>query len=419
VALQGHNKEHLFVENPPTSIRPLLRVCVAAAILTGCGLQAASPPTGQLMSRPAVDLLRSSGYRSLFTFNGTDGAFPWASLIDVNGEFYGTTYNGGANGAGTVFEVSTSGSETVVYSFKGTPDGAYPQAGLLDVNGELYGTTPGGGSNNKRKCGSDGCGTVFKVTTSGQEQLLYKFNGGTDGGGPSAGLIDVKNEFYGTTSGGGASDLGTVFKISTSGKEQVIYSFKDGADGAYPSGGLLHVHGELYGTTSGGGASGWGTVFQVSTFGTEQVLYSFKGGTDGEQPRAGLIDVNGELYGTTYSGGGAHEAGTVFEISTTGKERVLHRFTGSPDDGSSPQAGLVNVNDTLYGTTSYGGVQGTVFAVTTSGKERVLYRFGGTNGANPYAGLIDVNALLYGTALHGGSRKYCSGGCGTMFRISP
>ena len=181
-----------------------------------------------------------------------------------------------------------------------------------------------------------------------------------------------------------------------------LYSFKAGKDGEEPLAGLTEVNGVLYGTTAGGGESDAGTVFKITTSGTEGVLYSFKGPPDGAGPYAGLTNVNGTLYGTTKSGGsGCYDpsgCGTVFEVSTSGKERVLHRFKGHPD-GAYPLAGLIDVNGTLYGTTEGGGTPhcgtrgdsgcGTVFEVSISGKERVLYRFitGGKDGSVPPSGL--------------------------------
>lgn len=202
---------------------------------------------------------------------------------------------------------------------------------------------------------------------------------------------------------------------------KVVYGFaSDSSDGRYPVGGLIKVNGSLYGTTSGGGAYGHlGTVFSVSTSGKEKVLHSFGHGTDGASPLAGLIDVDGTLYGTT-SGGGTLGKGTVFSITTTGDEKVLHSF-GRGHDGETPEAGLIDMDGMLYGTTYLGGVhvksgvgEGTVFSITTAGAEKVLHRFGkGTDGINPVASLINVNGTLYGTTLFGGAH-----GGGTVFSIA-
>jgi uncharacterized repeat protein (TIGR03803 family) len=157
--------------------------------------------------------------------------------------------------------------------------------------------------------------------------VLYRFKSDPDGAHPSAGLIDVKGALYGTTTlGGGGGSVGTVFKVSRSGIERVLYTFGCcGSDAANPVGDLLAVNGVLYGTTESGGPSFNGAVFKVSTSGKERVLYYFKGGFgsgpyDGAQPAAALILVNGALYGTTYNGGrygcGYDKCdGTVFKIS--------------------------------------------------------------------------------------------------------
>ncbi|MGB8907724.1 MAG: choice-of-anchor tandem repeat GloVer-containing protein [Candidatus Cybelea sp.] len=331
-----------------------------------------------------VFAITTSGKESLLhSFGGSgDGSWPYAGLINVNGTLYGTTYYGGVHtcsgeGCGTVFAIATSGKETVLHSFKGGKrDGAEPFAGLINVNGTLYGTTGGGGA----KCSaSGGCGTVFAITTSGKETALHSFGSSGDGNSPEAGLLNVNGDLYGTTEFGGANGKGTVFAITTSGKETVLYSFGSGSgDGEYPRAGLINVRGTLYGTTSRGGSGscgsrifhGCGTVFAMTTSGKETVLHSFKGKghRDGNGPVAGLLNVNGTLYGTT-AGGGANGEGTIFLITTSGKETVLYSFGAGSRDGEHPKAGLINVNGTLYGTTEVGGASsyggyGTVFSLS-------------------------------------------------------
>jgi uncharacterized repeat protein (TIGR03803 family) len=261
-----------------------------------------------------------------------------------------------------VFSITPSGHETVLYGFAGSPDGNGPEARLLNVNGTLYGTTVEGGAN---ICD---CGTVFSIIPGGKEKVVYSFGAyGNDGAFPESGLIDVKGTLYGTTSGGGTYNKGTVFSITTNGSEKVLYSFGGGsADGASPSAGLINVSGTLYGTTGGGGAYNNGTVFSITSGGKEKVLHNFSG-TDGQQPLATLINVNGTLYGTTYAGGAG--LGTVFSITLSGHETVLHSFSESTrtgeKDGAYPTSGLSYVNGTLYGTTSIGGGEPTVFGSGT------------------------------------------------------
>jgi len=259
-------------------------------------------------------------------------------------------------------------------------DGDKPGAGvILDGQGNLYGTTVWGGNYNCEDSSYGGCGAVFEVTQSGSETLLHSFNGGSDGASPSAPLIfDAEGNLYGTTAYGGSttycdgSGCGTVFKLSPSGTETVLYSFTGGADGGIPIAGLIFDgQGNLYGTTEGGGSFGYGTVFKLTASGTETVLYSFSGGADGEHPAAGVVlDSQGNLYGT--AGGGLNNSpcvggcGVIFEVSPSGTETVLYSFTGG-DDGYYPKGPLVfDGQGNLYGTTLAGGVYGwgTVFKLT-------------------------------------------------------
>ena len=348
----------------------------------------------------------SSPYQVLHSFGyAYDGSMPDASLIDVNGTLYGTTEEGGDecgnDGCGTVFSISPSGAEHVLHSFGSGSDGAGPLASLIDVNGTLYGTTYSGGKYS--------WGTVFRITTTGKEHVLHSFDSTPfDGLNPYASMIDVNGTLYSTTANGGTDGEGTVFTISTTGKERVLHSFY-GSDGEYPLASLLDVKGLLYGTAGDGGAHADGTVFSVSTTGTVHVLHSFSG-RDGKVPSGSLIHVSGTLYGTTEAGGAYCEGkrrsgcGTVFSISTVGTEHVLYTF-GSGHDGRQPAASLIDVNGTLYGTTYEGGTSnnGTVYGISTTGKERVLHSFGRANdGAVPSAGLIDVKGTLYGTTSSGG-----------------
>lgn len=323
--------------------------------------------------------------RVVYTFKGgSDGAGPSAALLKVGGTLYGTTgYGGGTgcqnNGYGTVFKLTKAGDETVLYSFQAAgTDLANPLASLTYLGGTLYGTTYyGGGSDD---C-SFGCGAVFSVTPAGAETVVYPFTGGrTDGAFPTTTLINLRGTLYGTTGSGGASLAGLVFSVTPAGAETVVYSFQGGSDGAHPTG-LLKVDGAFYGTTYGGGAGcqdyGCGTVFKMTPAGAKTVVYTFKGGSDGAFPN-GLIKLGGDFYGTTESGGGtgcqnAGGCGTVFKLTKAETETVLYSFQGD-SDGGAPDAALINVGDTFYGTTVVGGPsdRGTVFSVTPAGVETVL-----------------------------------------------
>ncbi|MFZ0032264.1 MAG: choice-of-anchor tandem repeat GloVer-containing protein [Candidatus Cybelea sp.] len=421
--------------------RCALGVAVAIALLAGCVSSESTPvlPMPQ-MSRSSTTP-EGNGYKILYRFQGgSDGATPDAGLTAYNGTFYGTTASDGASGFGTAFQITTSGKESVIHGFIGSPkDGAEPEGVLKVVKGELYGASVGGGT--------DGQGTIFKVSTSGRERVLYDFKGAAgDGAMPSSGLTVLGGRLYGTTTYGGESSAcasascGTVFEVTLSGIERMLYAFKGGADGSWPFAAVVVINGTLYGTTAYGGANGKGTIFSLSASGKERVIYSFKGGKDGARPYGGLAVMSSRLYGTTYAGGISSKCsfyvgcGTVFEVTTSGAERVLYRFGGYPSDGEGPVSDLVPFNGLLYGTTRYGGSTachpasgivgcGTVFKISTSGSETVLNSFnGGKDGESPSGRLAAFNGKLYGATDFGG-RGACNDpsgdGCGTVFELSP
>lgn len=272
---------------------------------------------------------------TLHSFDSTDGSEPEAALVQgTSGKFYGTTYQGGANtnsfcpsGCGTAFSITASGTLKVLHSFAGRPtDGALPTAGLVQgTNGKFYGTTSNGGA--------IGAGTVFSMTSGGTVGTLHSFEG-TDGEVPYAGLVQgTDGKFYGTAENGGAGNHGTVFSITAGGTLKTLHSFcrhSGCKDGAYPEGPLVQgSDGNFYGTTSAGGAntnsscpSGCGTIFVISPTPpyTLTTIYNFcsQGGsscTDGKDPFTALAqDTNGTFYGTVY-GGGAKGQGAVFSLS--------------------------------------------------------------------------------------------------------
>jgi uncharacterized repeat protein (TIGR03803 family) len=279
----------------------------------------------------------SGSERVLYSFHGgSDGNYPVAGLTVLSGRLYGTTSAGGGHACnsggspsscGTVFSLTRGGVEKVLHAFTGPPDGAYPDAEVTEVKGILYGTTVDGG-----RCPYYECGTVYSVTTSGSEKVVYSFggSGSTDGSQPSSRLIYVNGLLYGTTTEGGTyidgcgtnNPCGTVFGVSTKGSEKIIHSFAGGSDGGRPEAGLVDVNGILYGTTSIGGANrcygGCGTVYSITTAGVKKVLYSFAGGTDGSFPASVLTDLDGTLYGTTPLGGyhdKSYGLGTIFTVT--------------------------------------------------------------------------------------------------------
>ena len=339
----------------------------------------------------------------LYSFGGyaNDGLHPSGLVTDAVGNLYGTNSNGGPSGGacgyynyygeygcGSVFRLSPGGTESVLHNFYSPlnlsirvpwlTDGASPNSGvIMDAQGNLYGTTVWGGILGG-VCGRDGCGTVFKVTPTGSENVLYGFLGGAGGSYPNASLImDAKGNLYGTTYYGGN-----------------------------PSQSCL--------------PGGCGTVFKVTPAGAETVLYRFSG-ADGANPFSGLvIDATGNLYGTTTWGGFyggdcfVYGCGTVFKLTPDGTETVIYRFTDIPN--VSPAGPLVmDATGNLYGTAG-----NSVFKIATTGTESVLYNFsGGADGSYPEVSLIDVQGNLYGVAGNGGTGGNCYGGCGTLFKLIP
>ncbi len=374
----------------------------------------------------AMQPAQAQNFSVIYTFTGgDDGGIPLGNLLLAQDTLFGTTSQGGANNAGTIFKVPLDVKkipdiqvETVLHAFAGGPDdGADPLSGLiLDKAGNLYGTTYRGGAHLR--------GTVFKIA-DGSFTLVHSFAGPpSEGTGPAGTLVmDDAGNLYGTTySGGHTKRWGTVFEITAAGNYKTGQSFAPG--GALPRAGLVLESGALYGTTFGGPARLYGgTVFQV---GVTNALYTFTGGADGSQPMAGLIgDGEGNLYGATSDGGNGsfgNGNGVIFEfnIGTSG-ETVLYTFTGP--DGAEPAGSLVRDSDgNLYGTTVLGGAfgYGTVFELDTLGDLFTLYSFtGAADGAYPYAGLVlDSSGNLWGVASRGGSAA-APNGYGTVFEITP
>jgi uncharacterized repeat protein (TIGR03803 family) len=310
------------------------------------------------------------------------GEFAAALIQGTDGNFYGTMFEGGNPGNGEVFKISPSGTFTTLYNFGFLPSGSFPRAALVQgTDGNFYGTTFYGGTNSCIFGGTDyGCGTIFKITTSGTLTTLHSFDG-TDGETPRAALVlGADGNFYGTT--------------------------EAGANAAC--------------------SGGCGTVFKITPSGTLTTLHSFDS-TDGANPEAGLIRAtDGNFYGTTYAGGTHNNCtsvscGTVFKITPAGALTTLHSFDST--DGANPIAALIQASDgNLYGTTGSGGAnfRGTIFKITTSGTLTTLHAFDGTDGSIPNALIQDTNGTFYGTTILGGNNNYhfCQGTCGTVFSLS-
>jgi uncharacterized repeat protein (TIGR03803 family) len=428
-----------------------LPTLVLPAMLISVNLMLASPVTAQsfttLYNFPPANGQNAGGYPT-----NSEGANPQAGLIVSGNKLYGTATAGGAAGWGTVFAVDTYGTGfAVLHEFTAgnrnssgyltNSDGLQP-AGLVLSSNRLYGITQQGGS--------WGFGTVFGVNTDRTGFInLHDFAAGDDGANPQAPLILSGNTLYGTTVGeaslgAAGSDYGTVFALHNDGTGFTnLHNFTAphtitgvNGDGAAPSGGLVLLSNVLYGTASRGGTMAVGTVFAVKTDGTGFTnLHNFLQ-TDGCSPKSGLILSGTTLYGTA-SCGGDHSAGTIFGLNIDGTGfAILHHFAQFSwtsegmvnSDGYSPNAPLLLLGDTLYGTAAYGGNsgRGTAFSMKTDGTGFTnLHTFtalstylppavsSNLDGAHPGGGLIASGNTLYGTANAGGSS-----GRGTIFNIA-
>jgi uncharacterized repeat protein (TIGR03803 family) len=374
------------------------------------------------------------GSQVLYRFPGGDkGNLPLASLVfDQAGNMYGTTYDGGTYGVGTVFELKrtkTGWKYQVIYS-PVYQDGANPMADVIvDAAGNVYGTTFNGGSN--------ACGTVFRLTPSNgkwQHTVLHSFAGSpSDGCGPLSLTMDAKANIYGTTTGGGDtsecfSGCGTVFELTPLNgmwTETVLYSFAGFPDAESPTSGVvLDASGNLYGETGTGGSRNGGTIFELSPSGNgwkEVLLYTFI--QNQGYPLGGLVlDKTGTFYGATEAGPRESGFGTVFSLTHSQSgwtENILYAFSGS--DGRYPRSGVtLDDSGNVYGTTAEGGSSnlGVVFKLQQkSWKETVLYNFlGNSEGDDPEDNVtFGPDGNLYGTSSSGLSRFYG----GTVFRVKP
>ncbi len=375
-------------------------------------------------------------FTTLVVFGGTNGNYPVAGLIQASdGNFYGTTSQGSTNNQGSVFMMTPGGVLTTLVAFDdNNGDGSNPEAPLIQGNdGKLYGTTQNGGTN--------GGGTVFSITTNGTFNRLASFSG-FNGDNVTAGLVQgTDGNFYGTTEDGGTNrfgftgNFGAVFKMAPDGTLTSLYSFGNSVNfnsGLYPVAGLVEgKDGNLYGTTSStDGQYSNGTIFKINTNGVLNTLFVFNG-ANGSYPIAPLVlGRNGNFYGMTEAGG-TNNMGTVFQFATNGIHGALtslFSFNGVNGANAYPfveptLGALVLATDgNFYGATPKGGASndGTIFMMTPNGVLTTLYSFiGGTNGANP-TGLIQASdGNFYGTTTLTSESGAGGGiGDGTIFRIS-
>lgn len=399
-----------------------------------------------VFTQAQIQTTRANSYKEkvLHAFTGgSDGGQPDALVRDAEGNLYGATAFGGnisgncgqLNGCGVVFEFSASGKFEVLHTFDYS-DGAVPNDLIYDGSGSLYGTAAGGNS----ACQDGGCGVIFKLTTAGDFSLLYEFKGLSDGSNPNGLTMGGNRNLYGTTSANTSSyqEYGEVFELTTSGQFDVLYSFNGITGGNDPTGVIQDSEGNLYGTTVGGGdtscvlqkESGCGLVYKLDTSGKETVLYSFKGKSDGAFPASPLVmDKAGNLYGTAPLGGYEKRnchlpdspvgCGTVFKIDTAGTFSALVKFDSA--DGNYPGPLTEDTYGTVFGATALGGRGcceggGVVYKLAASGKESVMYEnfAGKSDGQWPIKVVADGRGNLYGATVFGGASNR-----GVLFELTP
>lgn len=353
-------------------------------------------------------------YKLLHSFAGGagDGQNPTAEVtLDGKGNIYGVTDFGGTYGNGALFEMTKSGTVSLLHSFGGIGDGISPDGAVIfDANGNMYGTTETGGSTSN--------GTIWEFASDGTYKVLHSF-AANEGDFIRGRLVrDANGNLYGTALFGGANKDGTVFELGTDGTLTILHAFA-GTDGVYPEHGVVSDSaGNLYGVTAFGGTLGNGAIYEIAADGTFTTLHSFTGGTDGGFPYGGLtVDSNGNLYGSA-ADGGAYSSGTAFELPAGGTLTTLYSFSGGYD-GSNPEGDMLRIGNNLYSTASYGGDHGygVVYELEPKGKLKVLETFDGTNGGLYSGGLVASGKSFYGTTEYGGANGGAVGD-GVVFKLT-
>jgi uncharacterized repeat protein (TIGR03803 family) len=345
-------------------------------------------------------------YAILHHFDGYDGKSPSPNLVLVEGTLYGTTLNGGLSECGTVYRLSTNGTQFSVLKRDFSSDEQGTWGGVIFSADKLYGTTWGGGT-------PTSCGTIFALNTNGSGYTtLHQFVEAA-GRAPMGSLLAEGPTLFGTTYEGGTYGYGTVFRINMDGSGFTVLKHFTGADGCYPHAQLVLSEGVLYGTASSRLGTGNGLVFRLNADGSGYTVLKDFSGTDGTWPSDELVLSGTTLYGTTrYSGSGG---GTLFKINTDGSGFSMLKRFAAEDGGADPWGNLVLRGSSLYGSLfeSAGSSYGAIYRIGTDGSDyRVLKRFSGESGGYPYALILD-GSTLYGVAQQGGMSN-----CGVIFSIS-
>ena len=352
-----------------------------------------------------------------FAGGADDGAKPRRSLISDGSALYGTTWYGGDGDGGTLFKLSPDGSGFELLHTFGLDgsDGIWPFGSLLLQGATLYGMTISGGTGNN--------GVIFKINTDGSGYgLLHTFSGGLDdGSNPSmCSLISDGSFLYGMTQWGGIDNNGVIFRINPDGSGfEVLHRFADGPDdGSLPWGSLLLHDAGLYGMTEHGGNDDVGVIFKLNPDGSGfELLHEFAPGTGGRMPRGSLIASGSALFGMAMLGGDSNK-GSIFRINMDGSGyEALHSFAGAPDDGAGPTDSLILQGGILYGMTTAGGAsnKGSIFKINIDGSGyELLSSFAGPpeGGSLPYGSLVVHDSKLFGMTQEGGADD-----CGVVFSL--
>jgi uncharacterized repeat protein (TIGR03803 family) len=351
-------------------------------------------------------------YRQVHALVGDEGRDPFDAKLakGPDGNFYGTTQFGGAQGGGTAFRVTPQGDTQVLHAFVAEGGEAVPSGLTWGPDGHFYGVTTFGGSDNQ--------GSFYRMTLDGEETVLYSFKLDQDVPNywPAHGLmLSADGHFYGVTR------ADTVYRITPAGEATVLHTFDHKTAGRSPNGGLIEDGaGDLYGTTASGGTFNRGTVYRLTKAGVSTVLHSFAGHrADGAFPSGGLVLVDNLLYGVSHSGG-QHRQGSVFRLSTEGGSyEVLHAFKSAKGAPYWPSTGLTRAPDGwLYGASERGGAAdgGTVYRINPAGQLKLLHSFGEKRRDGVWPGsdlLLTGQHTFHGTTRAGGVADQ-----GTVYKLT-
>ncbi len=405
--MQLHSRQHIS----PRGLRATLGGTAAAlTLLLSAGLLTMAPQAAQAQAANGATFTTLHVFTSS---SSTDGQEPYGALtLGPDGNYYGTTFDGGANGDGTVYKMTPSGTESVIYSFAGgSADGSTPYSGLvLGSDGNFYGTTGVGGSS------SDG--TIFQITPSGTETVLHNFTG-ADGKTPQCALVvGPDGSLYGTAQQGGTNNLGTIYKITLSGTFTLLFQADRTNGRDLTSALVLGSDGNFYGVATNGGPSVDGAVFQMTPAGALTTLYSFSD-TDGDDPFSSLVEgSDGSFYGATAYGGPSDD-GIIFKVTSSGALTTLH--SGSGDGAGVTCPLLLGTDGNFYGMGGGGpNNTGVIFQLTPGGTLTTLYSFSADDSSNTdgaYPGANDLteaaDGTLYGNVENGGIDD-----AGTIFKMT-